>query len=39
MQKKLCKMTPEELLSHVAKNKDITFNLKKVLTSGAKIEH
>lgn len=31
-------MTPQELLDHVANDKDISFNLKKVLTSGGKGE-
>ncbi len=31
-------MSVEELLDHVAKDKDISFNLKKVLTSGNKID-
>ena len=31
-------MSGAELLDHVANDKDISFNLKKVLTSGAKME-
>lgn len=31
-------MSPAELLDHITNDKDISFNLKKVLTSSSKVE-
>jgi hypothetical protein len=31
-------MSPNELLDHITHDKDISFNLKKVLTSSSKVE-